>query len=129
MVLVVDTHALIWYLEGSDRLGAQALAVLQDPSNKVVVPTMVLTEMRYLYEKRRIQISIDDVIELVQSDDHFSIYPLDVSVVQAVPLGLNIHDGIICGTALVQRESVDEEVRVITQDEAIRNAGIVETVW
>jgi PIN domain nuclease of toxin-antitoxin system len=31
MKYVVDTHALIWFLEGNPRLGAAAKTVLMDP--------------------------------------------------------------------------------------------------
>ena len=129
MVLIVDTHALIWFLEGSDRLSAVALAQLSDATNSIVVPTIVLTEIRYLYARNRIVVNVDDVIQTTESDERFWIYPLDLSVVEAVPLGLDIHDGIICGTALVQQSTGGNQVKVITRDAAIRNAGVVETLW
>ncbi len=72
---------------------------------------------------------MDDVIQTAESDERFWIYPLDLSVVEAVPLGLDIHDGIICGTALVQQSTGGNQVKVITRDAAIRNAGVVETLW
>ena len=41
-------------------------------------------------------------------------------------LGLNIHDSLIVGTALVQREIIDG---MLTQDEAIVASALVPTVW
>jgi PIN domain nuclease of toxin-antitoxin system len=54
---VTDTHGLIWYLEGSPRLGSGARAVFDacDQGEIVVyVPTICLVEIIYLQEKGRI---------------------------------------------------------------------------
>jgi PIN domain nuclease of toxin-antitoxin system len=37
MKLLLDTQALIWALEGNDRLSAVARAALEDPGNQLVV--------------------------------------------------------------------------------------------
>ncbi len=37
---IVDTHALIWYLEGNPRLGANAKTVLDEPTSELVIPLM-----------------------------------------------------------------------------------------
>ena len=54
---VTDTHALIWYLEDSPRLGAAARDAF-DASDRgeadIFVPTICLVELVYLHEKGRI---------------------------------------------------------------------------
>ncbi len=53
-VYVIDTHALIWYLRGSDRLGAAARAAFDDVTSgraHMVVPAIVLAELVMLAEK------------------------------------------------------------------------------
>jgi hypothetical protein len=44
MVYVLDTHAVVWFLEGSARLSAVAKAAMSDPDADLVVPTIVLVE-------------------------------------------------------------------------------------
>jgi len=40
-----------------------------------------------------------------------------------------MHDGIIVATAMVFRDPLGEEIRLITRDKDIRDSGLVETVW
>jgi PIN domain nuclease of toxin-antitoxin system len=41
---IVDTHALIWYLEGNLKLGPEARLILDDPESDLTVPLIVLAE-------------------------------------------------------------------------------------
>lgn len=41
---IVDTHALVWYLESSPRLGLAAKDILDDPASKLVFPMIALAE-------------------------------------------------------------------------------------
>ena len=55
--VVTDTHALIWYLEDSPRLGPAARKAFDacDRGEAIVyVPTICLVEIVYLHEKGRI---------------------------------------------------------------------------
>jgi PIN domain nuclease of toxin-antitoxin system len=53
MVHIIDTHALVWFLEGNRRLSAAARNVLSDVSAQLVLPTLVLAEAAYLYARKR----------------------------------------------------------------------------
>jgi len=44
MTAVVDTHTLIWFLEGQGKVGAEALKILRDLSQRLVIPSIVLAE-------------------------------------------------------------------------------------
>jgi len=35
---ILDTHALIWFLEGNPRLGAGAKAVLENENSELILP-------------------------------------------------------------------------------------------
>lgn len=123
---VVDTHALAWYLNDDPRLGTQAEAILDSPSVYLIVPAIVLAEIKYLGYKGRIAQTLDDVLRVISNDPRCTIYPVDLSVINVAPLGLDIHDSLIVGTALVQCEIVDG---VLTRDEAIAASNFVPTVW
>jgi len=47
---VVDTHALVWFLEGNPRLGANAKAVLEDLASELIVPVIVLSEAGWMID-------------------------------------------------------------------------------
>lgn len=123
---IVDTHTLVWYLDNNPRLGPQAEAVLDDANVRIIVPVIVLAEIKYLAHKGRLAQTLDDVLQVISHDPRCTVYPADLSVINKAPLGLNIHDSLIVGTALVQRETVDG---VLTRDEAIVSSALVPTVW
>jgi hypothetical protein len=68
-------------------------------------------------------------MDVIERDDRFTVYPFDENVLSVMPLELDIHDAIIVGTALVYRDVLGADVRVITRDPRIQTSGIIETVW
>jgi len=128
MIYVVDTHALIWFLEGNKRLGAEARQILRDENQHLLIPSIVLAEAKDLAAKGKTRLTFEEVLEAM-SDPRCLIYPLDIAVVRAMPHRLDIHDAIICATALVYHKTVHEEATLITRDEAIIKSKLVQTVW
>lgn len=129
MADIVDTHALVWYLEGGDKLGPNARNMLNRTSERLIIPTIVLCEAKYIAERGRTQIRFEQLLNFVSYDHRFIIHPIDENVAQAMPVELNIHDGIICGTALLYQRFFGEETSIITKDEAIKNWGVIPTIW
>ena len=123
---VVDTHALAWYLDDDPRLGSQAEAVLDNDDVRVIIPAIVLAEIKYLAHKGRLAQTLDEVLRVINSDPRCTIYPIDLSVITKAPLGLDIHDSLIVGTALVQREAI---TGILTRDETITSSVLVPTLW
>jgi PIN domain nuclease of toxin-antitoxin system len=126
---VIDTHALVWYLDGDARLSKAAESSLDDPAATIVIPTIVLAEVRHLFGKRRIPISFEEVVGAIEADPRCVVYPFDFLCVQALDERLDLHDGIIAATAVVFRDSVDPSTALVTRDQALRDSGIVRTVW
>lgn len=123
---VVDTHALVWYLTGDRRLGSQAEAVLNDPDVTLIIPAIVLAEIKDLAHKGRFAQTLGDVLAVIGSDARCRVYPIDLDVVNATPVQLDIHGSLIAGVALVQPDPVDG---VLTCDRAIISANLVSVVW
>jgi len=128
MVCVIDTHALVWYLTDDKRLGKQAAELLDRPDTRIVVPVIVLAELKYLHRRSRISLSFSAVLTIIGADERCSVYPVK-EVVDLLPLDLDIHDAIICATALVCRRAIGEDTVVLTKDQAITDSGLVSTVW
>lgn len=55
--LVLDTHALVWYVEGSSRLSSAAKAIMDDPASEMILPAIALAEAVHIVEKGRTSIS------------------------------------------------------------------------
>lgn len=129
MIYIVDTHTLVWFLEGTDKVGSEAIKILRDPQQRLVVPSIVLGEIKYLAVRNRTRLSIDEVIQTIENDPRCVIYPLDSHVIQAMPVITDIHDGILYGTALLYRDVLGEDVGILTKDENLKDVGDIETIW
>jgi len=128
VIYVVDTHAIVWFLRGSG-VGARARAALRSDSSELILPTIVLAEIKYLKARGRIQPSLSAVMQTIDEDPRFTVYPFDEGVLRVMPVGADIHDAIIIGTALLYREVRQTNVRVISRDPAIASSSFVQTVW
>jgi PIN domain nuclease of toxin-antitoxin system len=128
-IFVVDTHALIWYLQESRRLGKSAEAILSDPESTLVVPTIVLAEARYLIAKKHLAVEWSAVVDFIRSDYRVSLYDIDEDIVSLMPLDLEMHDAIICAMAIYWHDVLREEAAVLTRDREIVESGLVRTIW
>jgi PIN domain nuclease of toxin-antitoxin system len=129
MTYVVDTHALVWFLEGDTRLSKAAYNAFSDINAQLVIPTMVLVEITFLYAKHRITINLAEVLTYITSAENCVIYPLDETVVDYIPTSLDIHDAIIVATAIIFRDVLKENTAIITKDGKIRTSGLVDEIW
>jgi PIN domain nuclease of toxin-antitoxin system len=129
MTYVIDTHPLVWFLEGNPRLSTAAQNALIDTTAQVVVPTIVLAEITFLYARHRIAIDLSHVLTHMASAANCLVYPLDSAVVERLPTTLNIHDAIIVATALVFRDVLSERMAVVTKDADITGSGLVNVLW
>lgn len=126
---VVDTHALVWLLERNPRLSDIARAAITNPEAQIIIPTIVLTEIVFLYSKKRIAVDLSTVLSDVGSSSNCTVYPLDEEVVLKLPTNLDIHDAIIVAIGLLYRDLMGHDVALITKDETIRQANLIRTVW
>ena len=129
MVYVLDTHPIVWFVEKSPLLTAAAKAVMADPTAELVIPTMALIEIRYLYAKGRIAATYAEVQRDIINATNCTIYPIDEQIVSLVPTELDIHDGIKVATALVYRDLLKLPAALVTKDSAIKNSGLIQTIW
>ena len=127
---IIDTHALVWFLEKSTKLGKNARKAILDPDSSIIIPSIVLAEIKFLYSKNRFSTSLEKVFSVIEDDPRCIIHPLDVDTVNMIPTTLEIHDAIITATALIfDRKSQPDDVVVITKDKEIIESRLVKTIW
>jgi hypothetical protein len=102
---------------------------MTDPNSDLLVPSIVMAEARWTIQKQRARVDWDELIGALLSDGRFTVAPLTLDIVRLAPQGLEMHDAIICATALLARDSLGVEVRLITRDKDILDSGLVDTVW
>jgi PIN domain nuclease of toxin-antitoxin system len=132
MKYVIDTHALIWFLEGNSRLGANANAILSNPDSQLVIPATTLAEAVWIVERGRTSIpSAKNLLSAVEADPRVVIYPLDKDVIETT-MSLSaineMHDRQIAATVLVLT-SKGEDVQLLTCDLNITASGLVPIIW
>ena len=83
MKYILDTHALIWFLEGNSRLGVTAKEILADSSSELILPAIALAESVWIVSRGKTSIpSVDALLKVVKQDKRISIYPLDSEVIE-----------------------------------------------
>jgi PIN domain nuclease of toxin-antitoxin system len=128
--VVVDTHALIWFLEGNERLSERARQALANPNAVLVIPAIVLAEAMWIIESGRTGIpSVESFLGDVLADPRVIIEPLTHQLaiaahyLQAIP---EMHDRQIVAAALAPE---DGPLPLVTKDAAIAASGLMGVVW
>lgn len=129
MTYILDTHTLIWFLAKDSRLGKKAKEILLTPSIKIVIPAIVLAELKYLIDIGKIKINWIQIEKLFLGSHEISFFSIDFDIIASMPSGLEIHDALIISTAKVLEESLNEEVILLSKDEEITSSGLVKTLW
>lgn len=132
MRVVADSHAVVWYVQGSPRLSGEAAAVLADAeaTDGVVVSVATLVDLWYVTQTTQ-GVSLEDLGQLrtlLLSSSQVDVHPIDVAVVDkttAIPRDLlaDPWDRFIVATA------AKLALPLVTRDERIRSASLVETIW
>lgn len=130
MNLVVDTHALVWYLSGQDRrLSARArraFAAADRGRSLMHVPVAVLMEVVLLEQLGRLRISYGALREQLALRPGF---PLDAMTLEDIDEARGLgslpdpFDRLIAGTA------IRLGLPLLTQDELITNSKRIPTYW
>lgn len=126
---VTDTHSLLWYLYDIPRLGSQARVAFDAVSRGdavLLIPAIVLAEVVYVIERRRHDINVSEVFDQIAEADNFQVLPFDMEGARSLITLTEIpemHDRMIVAAARVYNAPL------ITRDDAIRWADVVECVW
>lgn len=129
---ILDTHALIWHLEGNLLLGANARSVINSATSQLILPSIALAEAMYVVEKGRTTIpSVNHLMHDVGNDKRIEVFPLTLgvleesSVLTAVP---EIHDRLIVATG-VYLQNLGESIEILTKDNEIVLSSILTVCW
>ena len=126
-IFVSDAHALAWFMTQSPRLSKQAADTLRKAERvevEVLVPTIVLAELLYVSERKKVPVSLAEILKRIGSAGGFRVVPFDLTVferMRKLSKALEIHDRIIVATAEVYG------AKVISKDEQIKK--VVATIW
>ncbi|MEP6490293.1 PIN domain-containing protein [Microcoleus vaginatus GB2-A3] len=132
MKYVIDTHALIWFLEGNQRLGTQVQAILSNLDSQLVLPAIALAEAAWIVERGKTSIpSVNALFNAINNDSRIAVYPLDRTIINQTLSLLSIHemhDRQIVATAMILQNQ-GETVALLTCDGNITASGVISVIW
>ena len=128
-MILLDTHALLWILEDSPRLGRRAAALANRALKQdgLWVSALVFWEVSLLVDRKRIRLTVSPE-EFRTRVQGFGIQetPLTGDIaLQAARLSASLKDPVDCfiaATALLQHG------RLMTADDRLLDAGVVEVL-
>jgi PIN domain nuclease of toxin-antitoxin system len=78
---ILDTHALVWFVEGNKRLSESAKAILATTNSQMVLPIIALAEAAIIIEKGRTTIpNAPKFLTRVYADTRIEIFPLTLDI-------------------------------------------------
>jgi PIN domain nuclease of toxin-antitoxin system len=129
-MILLDTHVLIWMASDPKRLSKKARAAIRDARQKtgVAVATITLWELAWLAENGRIQVAGSVESFARETAARVILQPITPEIAAlAVQLPADFPkdpaDRLIAATAMVGGAPL------VTADERIRQARVVQTIW
>lgn len=124
---VTDTQALVKFMTGKKVINDKAHQAFENADKGeaiIIIPAIVLMEVLYLFEKKRIDISILNVDALLESRN-YRFEPLDMDILKEafeitdIP---ELHDRLIAATARFL------DLQLITNDPEIKASKFVDVL-
>lgn len=126
-MVVLDTHAAVWWASDPRQLGRAARARL-DGEDRLGIPAIVFWEVALLVRKRKLDLGMpaSDWADAVLSVPRVETLPLTAEIAIAAD-GLAMHadpaDRFIVATALRHRAAL------VSKDRLLRSLRFVKTIW
>lgn len=125
MVYTTDTHPLVWHMINSPKLSIRARKILSEEF--IVIPCIVLFELLYLVEKKKLEVDFDGFLAMLASSKNYRIEPLCLSIIEkcrkiSKERVTDPWDRLIAATSL------HLNLPLITRDETLREIGL-QVIW
>lgn len=121
---IVDTHALIWFLENNPHLGRQAHAILVDAKSQLIIPVIVLCEFYYYLRKKKVGDSYNGIFNILKGDPRILLASFEADLIPKIPDSLELHDGMIAALHSTLPGSV-----ILSKDGKLKKWGPSVLVW
>jgi PIN domain nuclease of toxin-antitoxin system len=127
MDLLLDTHSLIWFLNGEEKLSDKAKSVIEDPSNSKIgsIATVWEIAIKISLDKMRLQKGFKYFLDMVE-DNGFDILPITFEHTIELSTLEFIHRDPF--DRLLIAQCIADNLTIVTKDENIKRYNI-KTIW
>jgi len=125
---LLDTNAIIRYFCEIPGLGKQAKRIIteaEENQHHLYVSIISLMEIMYLAEKNRITLTLDEIVEALNSKQCYSIVEFDLAILREAEKirFYELHDRLILATASLLGTPI------ISSDQKFREIEHIEVIW
>src|SRR5256885_7624160 len=128
MIVLIDAHALIWFIGGDNRLTLAARSLIESQENEPVVSAASLWELAIKTTLGRLTLAVpfDDLVTEHVRTNGFRILPIEVQHLQRlIALPLHHRDPF---DRLIVAQALSEQIPIVSGDKALDMYG-VERLW
>ncbi|GBR31004.1 pilus retraction motor protein PilT [Komagataeibacter oboediens DSM 11826] len=108
MKVLLDTHALLWWLSDSDKLGPAAREIVADPAHDILVSIVSLWEIAIKIRIGKLDADLNEITDTIPAEG-FTLLPISPEHLKIL-MGLPIHhrdpfDHLLMAQALSEQAS------------------------
>jgi PIN domain nuclease of toxin-antitoxin system len=87
LILLLDTHILLWWVTDDARLGPSARALIADPDNRVLISIVSLWEIAVKARIGKLRADVDAVVHAAETDgmEHLALTNEHLRVLRDLP--------------------------------------------
>ena len=88
MKVLLDTHALLWWLANDDQIGIQARDLIADPGNNILISVASLWEIVVKVRVGKLEADIEEISEAIELDGFtlLTINPAHLRTLAGLPM-------------------------------------------
>ncbi len=114
MKVLLDTHAILWWLANDRRLGGRACEIIENPANDIIVSAVSLWEIVVKARVGKLQADIAEVIRALEAEafEFLAIQPAHLQCLSGLPQ--HHRDSF---DHLLLAQSIAEDITFMTEDQ------------
>lgn len=88
MKVLLDTHAILWWLANDPRLGHRSHEIIEDPGNDIVVSVVSLWEIVVKVRVGKLQADISEILRALEAEafEFLAVQPAHLEKLSGLPL-------------------------------------------
>lgn len=126
-MIVLDTHAAVWWTTDPTRLSPRAARTIAE-ADRIGIPSIVFWEVALLVRKRRLELDLEVAewaarVQLIPRVEAIALTAAIAVAADALVMHPDPADRFIVATARAL------DVQLVTKDRSIRSRRVARTVW